>query len=171
MGARRPQHNTVHCGSLASVHGHMLACPCRVSASRSTPLLMLLFLAQLCKDRLVSAPTLVTAFARAVSSLSIEVVGYYLIALPIESAVQPARVVSRQNTTRIEFGEQGASRIKGSELASKRWPRHLQLCCELRYRRVYVRGACGAHLLVSRGTIVFAVQAILLYKVVGSVVM
>ena len=33
----------VYCGSPASVHDHLPACPCRVSASRSTPLFMQLF--------------------------------------------------------------------------------------------------------------------------------
>ena len=40
-----------HCGSLASVHSHKPAYPSHVSASCSTPLHMLSFLAQVCKHR------------------------------------------------------------------------------------------------------------------------
>ena len=74
----------VYCGSLASVHSHKPASPSCVSASCSTPVRMLLFLAQVCKHCL--------------ASWSIGVVGNCLIGLLIGFASQPARSASLLGT-------------------------------------------------------------------------
>ena len=105
-----------------------------------------LFLAQVCMHRLASVSRLLTVLARAISWLSIEVVGDCFIFLPRGIALQPARVVSfpaavtrhAKNTQRPEpgvcgcgpcfCGEPSASQGQWSETAQRRLRLPLQPC-------------------------------------------
>ena len=129
----------VYCGSLASLRSPKPACPFRVPASSPTSLHCSLFLAQVCKHRLAIVSKILTVLAGAISSLSIEVVEDCLIGLPIECALQPARVIScpvvsltRESTARPELGicacgpcsrrESSASQSPWSKTASQGVP-------------------------------------------------